>query len=98
MVSDLFFCQVVPCYVRRQFNNLVGNVCDVVSPDGKEYRFNVNKREKTRISGPGYLEFLTDYDMNKGDRIRLMLNEAPEHFRIIPECSMGFQKHRVQGV
>jgi hypothetical protein len=46
-----FLSQVVPYYVRRQFNNLVGNVCDVVSPDGKEYRFNVKKCKRTHILG-----------------------------------------------
>jgi hypothetical protein len=84
--------------VRRQFNNLVGNVCDVVSPDGKEYRFNVKKCKRTHIFGPGYMEFLSDYDMNEGDKFTLKLDESPEHFRILPECTMGFPKHRVQGM
>jgi hypothetical protein len=90
-----FLSQVVPCYVRRQFNNLVGNVCDVVSPDGKEYRFNVKKkRKRTHIFGPGYMEFLSDYDMNEGDKFTLKLDESPERFRILRECTMGFPKHR----
>jgi hypothetical protein len=91
-----FFCvyggglsQVVPCFVRRQFNNLVGNVCDVVSPDGKEYRFSVKKRDKTRISGVGYREFLSDYDMNEGDKIMIMLDEYSEFLRIFSTMSHG---------
>jgi hypothetical protein len=88
----------VPCFVRRQFNNLVGNVCDVVSPDGKEYRFSVKKRDKTRISGVGYREFLSDYDMNEGDKIMIMLDEYSEFLRIFPLCPMGMEKHRAQGI
>jgi hypothetical protein len=48
--------------------------------------------------GPGYMEFLSDYDMNKGDKFMLKLDESPERFRILPECTMGFPKHRVQGM
>jgi hypothetical protein len=46
---------VVPCFVRRQFNTIVGRILDDVSTDGKEYNLNVNKMEyKTTIFGTAY--------------------------------------------
>ncbi|KAM0845571.1 hypothetical protein ACQ4PT_056282 [Festuca glaucescens] len=87
----------VPCFVRRQFNNLVGNVFDVVALDGTEYRFNLKKHgKKTRIFGTGYKEFISDYEMNVGNRVRIDLEFSEGFFGIIPECSMGIEKHRVQ--
>jgi hypothetical protein len=51
----LLFFQVVPCFVRRQFNTIVGRILDDVSTDGKEYNLNVNKMEyKTTIFGTAY--------------------------------------------
>jgi hypothetical protein len=88
----------VPCFVRRQFNNMVGNVFDVVAPDGKDYKFNVRKFDrKTLIFGSAYLEFLLDYDMKVGDSISLKFDHSPQFFSIFPECPMGNQKQRVQG-
>jgi hypothetical protein len=42
----------------------VGNVCDVVAPDGTEYRFHLKKRaNKTYVYGSGYDEFLINYGL-----------------------------------
>ncbi|KAM0923542.1 hypothetical protein ACQ4PT_005461 [Festuca glaucescens] len=39
----------VPCFVRKQFNNLVGNIFYVAAPDEVQYKFNVKKGDsKTR--------------------------------------------------
>jgi hypothetical protein len=88
---------MVPCFVRRQFNNLVGNIFDAVAPDGKEYRFNVKKSDyKTSILGTAYQEIIRDYNMYVGDRIRLKWDHSGQ-FGVFPECDMGTQLNRVQG-
>jgi hypothetical protein len=91
------FLQMVPCFVRRQFNNLVGNVFDAVASDGKEYRLNVKKSDyKTCIFGTAYQELLRDYDMHVGERIRLKWDNSGQ-FAIFPECQMGCKLSRVPG-
>ena len=67
-----FYVQTVPCFMRAQMNNMLGNIMLVVSPEREEYVFQVKKiHDKTRIFGPGYEKLLTDYDMKRGDRFRI---------------------------
>jgi hypothetical protein len=87
---------MVPCFVRSQFNNLVGNVFDAVASDGKEYRLNVKKSDyKTCIFGTAYQELIRDYDMHVGERIRLKWDNSGQ-FAIFPECQMGCKLSRFQ--
>jgi hypothetical protein len=85
--------------VRTQFNELVCNIFDAISPDEVDYKFNVKKRDSsTRICGDGYKEFISDYGMEVGDRVKIGLDNAPHFFRIVPEAPDGTQKLRIQGV
>jgi hypothetical protein len=84
--------------VRRQFNELVGNIFDAISPDEVDYKFNVKKRDySTCICGDGFKEFISDYGMEAGDRVKFGLDNAPHFFRIVPEAPDGTQKLRIQG-
>jgi hypothetical protein len=76
----------------------VGNVCDVVAPDGTEYRFHLKKRaNKTYVYGSGYDEFLISYGLELGERIRILLDSAPQSFGIVAEDNTGTPKQRVEG-
>ncbi|KAM0923543.1 hypothetical protein ACQ4PT_005461 [Festuca glaucescens] len=76
----------VPCFVRKQFNNLVGNIFYVAAPDEVQYKFNVKKGDsKTRVCGSGYEKFVCDYDLQHGDTIMIDFNQAPELFGIVPQ-------------
>jgi hypothetical protein len=88
---------VVPCFVRRQFNKIVGRILDAVSTDGKEYNLNVKKIEyKTTIFGTAYQELMRDYDINDGERIRIKWDHSGQ-FAIFPQCKHGYELPRVYG-
>jgi hypothetical protein len=86
---------MVPYFVRRQFNKIVGRILDVVSTDGKEYNLNVKKMEfKTTIFGTAYQELMRDYEMNVGERIRIKWDHSGQ-FAIFPQCKHGYELPRV---
>jgi hypothetical protein len=88
---------VVPCFVRRRFNTIVGRILDAVSTDGKVYNLNVNKTEyKTTIFGTAYQELMRDYDMNVGERIGIKWDHSGQ-FAIFPQCKHGCELPRVYG-
>ncbi|KAM0918181.1 hypothetical protein ACQ4PT_008814 [Festuca glaucescens] len=89
----------VPCFVRRQFNNLVGNIFFVATSDEVQYKFHVKKgNSKTHVFGSGYQKFLHDYDLKVGDSMMIDFENAPELFGIIPEGADGIEKHRVEEI
>ena len=88
----------MPCFVRRQFNNLVGNIFFVATSDEVKYKFDVKKgSSKTRVFGSGYQKFLHDYDLKVGDCIMFGFDSAPELFGIFAEGPDGTEKHRLDG-
>ncbi|KAM0863291.1 hypothetical protein ACQ4PT_044693 [Festuca glaucescens] len=96
-ILAFYVIQTVPCFVRRQFNDLVGNVMYLVLPDEVKYKFYIKKCDKkTKIYGDGYIKFIRDFEMNTGDSIVIDFAQAPELFNILPQCPDGIPKHRVQ--
>jgi hypothetical protein len=84
--------------VRRQFNDLVGNIFFVATSDEVHYKFHVKKgSSNTRVFGSGYQKFLHDYDLKVGDYIMFDFDNAPELFGIFAEGPDGIEKHRVEG-
>jgi hypothetical protein len=82
----------VPCFVRRQFNNLVGNIFFVITSDEVKYKFHVKKgSSKTRVFGSGYQKFLHDYDLKVGDCIMFGFDNAPELFGILQKVLMALK-------
>ncbi|KAK1686698.1 hypothetical protein QYE76_047546 [Lolium multiflorum] len=94
-----FDLETVPCFVRRQFNDLVGNIFFVATSDEVQYKFHVKKgSSKTRVFGSGYQKFLHDYDLKVGDYIMFDFDNAPELFGIFAEGPDGIEKHRVEEI
>jgi hypothetical protein len=90
--------QVVPCFVRRQFNNIVGTIFFVRTSDAVQYKCDVQKgSSKTLVCGSGYKKFLHDYDLQVGDYIMLEIHNAPDHFGIFAQGSDGIPKDRLEG-
>ncbi|KAK1661601.1 hypothetical protein QYE76_049760 [Lolium multiflorum] len=70
----------IPCYVRKYINNSTGNALTVESGDRCVYSFLLDKMDKkTRIFGPDYKKFLTDYDMHLNEKIRFDIIEEEEN-------------------
>nr|XP_051190431.1 uncharacterized protein LOC127303766 [Lolium perenne] len=70
----------IPCYVRKYINKSASNTLTVESGDRGVYHFLLNKMEKkTRIFGPDYNKFLTDYDMHLNEKIRFDIIEEEEN-------------------
>ncbi|KAK1620424.1 hypothetical protein QYE76_025941 [Lolium multiflorum] len=70
----------IPCYVRKYINKSASNTLTVESGDRGVYQFLLNKMEKkTRIFGPDYNKFLTDYDMHLNEKIRFDIIEEEEN-------------------
>ncbi|KAK1620380.1 hypothetical protein QYE76_025897 [Lolium multiflorum] len=70
----------IPCYVRKYINKSTGNALTVESGDRGVYSFLLDKMDKkTRIFGPDYKKFLTDYDMHLNEKIRFDIIEEEEN-------------------
>ncbi|KAM0865882.1 hypothetical protein ACQ4PT_042984 [Festuca glaucescens] len=70
----------IPCYARKYINKSAGNALTVESGDSGVYHFLLDKMEKkTRIFGPDYNKFLTDYDMHLNEKIRFDIIEEEEN-------------------
>ncbi|KAM0827801.1 hypothetical protein ACQ4PT_067972 [Festuca glaucescens] len=70
----------IPCYVRKYINKSTGNALTVESGDRGVYNFLLDKmKKKTRIFGPDYNKFLTDYDMHQNEKIRFDIIEEEEN-------------------
>ncbi|KAK1618754.1 hypothetical protein QYE76_024271 [Lolium multiflorum] len=70
----------IPCYVRKYINKSASNTLTVESGDRGVYHFLLNKmKKKTRIFGPDYNKFLTDYDMHLNEKIRFDIIEEEEN-------------------
>ncbi|KAM0845729.1 hypothetical protein ACQ4PT_056168 [Festuca glaucescens] len=66
----------IPCYVRKYINKSTSSALPVESGDRGVYIFLLDKLEKkTRIFGPDYNKFLTDYDMHQNEKIRFDIIE-----------------------
>ncbi|KAM0905017.1 hypothetical protein ACQ4PT_017654 [Festuca glaucescens] len=74
----------IPCYVRKYINKSTGNALTIESGDRGVYNFLLDKMEKkTRIFGPDYNKFLTDYDMHQNKKIRFDIIEEEENVFVI---------------
>ena len=72
--------QNIPCYVRKYINKSTGNALTVESGDRGVYSFLLDKMDKkTRIFGPDYKKFLTDYDMHLNEKIKFDIIEEEEN-------------------
>ncbi|KAM0893720.1 hypothetical protein ACQ4PT_024938 [Festuca glaucescens] len=74
----------IHCYVRKYINKSTGNALTVESGDRGVYNFLLDKmKKKTRIFGPDYNKFITDYDMHQNEKIRFDIIEEEENVFVI---------------
>ena len=81
----------MPCHVRKSFNQGTGNIVDVATPDGHQYRFDIKKKsgQPTRLCGSEYKTFIFQFGMRAGYKILFNMQEMPETIPIWPEGANG---------
>jgi hypothetical protein len=87
--------------MRAQFRDMVlGKIMLAMSPEQDEYVFDVKKKcDKTLIFGPEYERILKDFDMKRGDRVRIEWDHPiGAFFTVFPKGADGVPKQRVLGI